>query len=148
MLDSLSIGFQVPKNGSRIRKDGVREILTAGLREISVVVFPANVLARVAASKRRVMLKNVIAEMTAIKAAMERNRRKREQKERIRQLEGRFEALRKLERHGKPIDRTHTAVSRPCRAAEFEERQQRLRDERARQRRAEAERFHRLRAGI
>ena len=45
ILNSLSIGFSIIKK--KLRKDGILEILEVKLREISVVVFPANELALV-----------------------------------------------------------------------------------------------------
>jgi HK97 family phage prohead protease len=45
VLDSLSIGFNIVKR--KVRKDGVVELLELKLREVSVVVFPANELATV-----------------------------------------------------------------------------------------------------
>jgi len=50
VLKALSVGFQLPKDGAAIR-DGVRVISKAVLKEISLVVFPANPLAMVGSVK-------------------------------------------------------------------------------------------------
>ena len=50
VLKALSVGFQLPKDGSALR-NGVRVISKAVLKEISLVVFPANSLATVTAVK-------------------------------------------------------------------------------------------------
>jgi HK97 family phage prohead protease len=46
VLKALSVGFQLPKDGFSL-KDGIRVISRAVLKEISLVVFPANPLAAV-----------------------------------------------------------------------------------------------------
>lgn len=50
VLKALSVGFKLPKDGFSI-KAGVRVISKAVLKEISLVVFPANPLAAVTALK-------------------------------------------------------------------------------------------------
>jgi hypothetical protein len=50
VLKALSVGFRLPKDGFSI-KAGVRVISKAILKEISLVVFPANPLAEVTAVK-------------------------------------------------------------------------------------------------
>ncbi len=46
VLKALSVGFQLPKDGAAFQS-GIRVISTAILKEISLVVFPANALASV-----------------------------------------------------------------------------------------------------
>ena len=50
VLKALSVGFQLPKDGAAMR-NGVRVISSAVLKEISLVVFPANPLAAVTTVK-------------------------------------------------------------------------------------------------
>ncbi|CAN5640056.1 hypothetical protein BH10ACI4_BH10ACI4_35720 [soil metagenome] len=50
ILKALSVGFKLPKDGFSI-KAGVRVISSAVLKEISLVIFPANPLAAVTALK-------------------------------------------------------------------------------------------------
>ena len=50
VLKALSVGFQLPKDGAAVR-NGIRVISKAVLKEISLVVFPANSLAAVTAVK-------------------------------------------------------------------------------------------------
>lgn len=50
ILKALSVGFKLPKDGYSIRA-GVRVISSAVLKEISLVIFPANPLAAVTALK-------------------------------------------------------------------------------------------------
>lgn len=50
ILKALSVGFKLPKDGYSI-KAGVRVISSAVLKEISLVIFPANPLAAVTALK-------------------------------------------------------------------------------------------------
>lgn len=50
VLKALSVGFQLPKDGASLR-DGIRVISKALLKEISLVVFPANSLATVTTVK-------------------------------------------------------------------------------------------------
>ncbi len=52
VLDSLSIGFNVVKR--KVLKDGTMELLELKLREVSVVVFPANELATVSDVKQAI----------------------------------------------------------------------------------------------
>ena len=52
ILNSLSIGFSIVKK--KLRKDGILELLEVKLREVSVVVFPANELATVSDVKSAV----------------------------------------------------------------------------------------------
>ena len=46
-IDGLSIGFRVPEDGSEVDKHGVRILKRIDLAEISLVTFPANLMARV-----------------------------------------------------------------------------------------------------
>jgi HK97 family phage prohead protease len=50
LVKALSVGFQLPSDGFS-RKDGIRVITRAVLKEISLVIFGANALAAVAAVK-------------------------------------------------------------------------------------------------
>ncbi len=50
VLKALSVGFQIPKDGAALT-NGVRVISKAVLKEISLVVFPANPLAAVTTVK-------------------------------------------------------------------------------------------------
>ncbi len=51
-INAMSIGFTIPDNGSELRADGVRLLKKIDLKEISLVSFPANELARVTGFKQ------------------------------------------------------------------------------------------------
>lgn len=46
-LDAMSIGYNIPDGGSKTREDGVRELISIDLKEISLVNFPADDSARI-----------------------------------------------------------------------------------------------------
>ncbi len=62
ILDSLSIGFNIVKR--KVLKDGVVELLELKLREISVVVFPANELATVSDVKQAISRIGICEDIT------------------------------------------------------------------------------------
>ena len=145
ILDSLSIGFSIIKK--TLRKDGILELTEVKLREISIVIFPANVLARVAASKRRLVVKGLLAEARDVLDTYKRGRRRRQQRDGM-DLDKRLTALEeRLQKRVAPkgtVDAPHL----PCPAVRVEQDLTKLRGERARQRRVEAQRRYNLSAGM
>ncbi len=63
VLKALSVGFQIPRNGASIVA-GVRVITSAVLKEISLVVFPANPLAAVTLIKHDATAKSPLTDLT------------------------------------------------------------------------------------